>query len=136
MRISWMFALICAVSWLNCSFGATRVTVARAPEGGIQPQAAVDSSGTIHLIFFKGNPSAGDIFYARQRPQDENFARPGRVNSEPAAAMAIGTIRGAQMAIGRVRVHVAWNGLTPKGGTYMDAPMLYARLNDAGMGFE
>lgn len=41
------------------------------------------------------------------------------------------------MAVGRAgRVHVAWNGHPPAGGNYLEAPMLYARLNDAGTAFE
>jgi hypothetical protein len=33
------------------------------------------------------------------------------VNSQPESAIAAGTIRGAQLAIGKAgRVHVAWNG--------------------------
>jgi prepilin-type processing-associated H-X9-DG protein len=47
------------------------------------------------------------------------------------------TIRGAQMALGKYgRVHIAWNGHAPEKGSYMEAPMLYTRLNDAGTAFE
>ena len=58
------------------------------------------------------------------------------MNSEPRAAIAAGTIRGAQLALGRNgRVHVAWNGNSaPK--SERGAPMLYARLNAAGDAFE
>jgi hypothetical protein len=115
---------------------ASSITVKHLPEGGIQPQAAVDSQGTVHLLFFKGDPAAGDIFYMRQRAGDANFSRPMRVNGDAQKAFAVGTIRGAQLAVGAGRVHVAWNGLAPKDGTYMDAPMLYTRLNDAGNAFE
>jgi hypothetical protein len=62
-----------------------------------------------------------------------------RVNSQPGSAIAAGTIRGAQIALGKAgRVHVAWNGsgrAIPK-GPGGGAPMLYARLNDAGTAFE
>jgi len=63
-----------------------------------------------------------------------------RVNSQPSSAVAMGTIRGAHLAIGRKgRVHVAWNGsmktARPKNPT-MGSPMLYSRLNDAGTAFE
>jgi hypothetical protein len=40
-----------------------KVTLIRTPDGGIQPQAAVDSQGTTHLIYYKGDAGAGDIFY-------------------------------------------------------------------------
>jgi hypothetical protein len=72
---------------------------------------------------------------------------PVRVNSQDGSAIALGTIRGAQMSVGRAgRVHVAWNGsgiASPTGppnpedpASRESAPMLYARLNDAGTAFE
>ncbi len=116
---------------------ASKVTLLRTPDGGIQPQAALDAKGVAHLIYFKGDPMAGDVFYARGAG-DGQWSKPLRVNSQVGSAIATGTIRGAQIALGRGgRVHVAWNGsgkAEPKapGG----APMLYARLSDAGAAFE
>ncbi len=115
---------------------AEPVTVLRTPDRGLQPQAAVDSAGVIHLIYYKGEAGNGDIFYVRREPGTLDFNSPLRVNTEPGSAMAAGTIRGAQLAVGHGKVHVAWNGHAPKGGSYMDAPMLYTRLNDAGNAFE
>ncbi|MFO0890949.1 MAG: hypothetical protein U0790_17625 [Isosphaeraceae bacterium] len=117
----------------------TRVQVLSTPDGGIQPQAAVDARGNVHLVFYKGDPAAGDLFYARLKPGEASFSTPFRVNSQDGSAIAMGTIRGAQIAVGKSgRVHVAWNGsgrgkvANPNGGS----PMLYARLNDAGSAFE
>ena len=45
--------------------GSDRVTVLRTPDGGIQPQAVIDAKGVIHLIYFKGNPFEGDLFFRR-----------------------------------------------------------------------
>jgi hypothetical protein len=116
---------------------AARVTLIRTPESGIQPQAAVDSAGVVHLIYYKGDSTGGDIYYAKRAPGHAAFSKSIRVNSRSASAIAMGTIRGAQLAIGRNgRVHVAWNGHAPEKGSYKDAPMLYTRLNDAGTGFE
>src|SRR6266700_7781444 len=81
------------------------------PDDGIQPQAAVDSKGVVHLIYFKGDPKAGDIFYVRREP-GRDFSKAIQVNSQPHTAMAMGTIRGAQLAVGKNgRVHVAWDGM-------------------------
>ncbi len=109
------------------------------PDGGIQPQAAVDDRGAIHLVYFKGDPADGDLFYCRTDPGALGFSRPVRVNRQPGSAIAIGTIRGGQIAIGRGgRVHVAWNGSdgarpkNPAGST----PMLYARSDADGKTFE
>ncbi len=116
-----------------------QVTAARVPSKGIQPQVAVDGKGAVHLIYFSGDPAAGDIFYVRSENGGDTFSRPLRVNSEPASAIAIGNIRGAHLALGKNgRVHVAWMGSSkamPKGPG--DAtPMLYTRLDDAGTAFE
>jgi len=116
-----------------------KVTMRRVPEGGIQPQVAVDHAGTVHMVYYKGDPGHGDLYYVRSRDGGDTFSAPLRVNSVAGSAIATGNIRGASIAIGRNgRVHVAWNGshvLTP-GPVYGKEPMLYTRLNDAGTAFE
>ena len=115
------------------------VHLIRTPQGGLQPQVAVGRDGAVHLIYFLGDPEGGDIYYVRQTPGAPDFSEPLRVNSQPGSAIAIGTIRGAQIALGRNgRVHVAWNGsrqAEPKGPGGA-TPMLYTRMNDAGTAFE
>ncbi len=114
------------------------VKVVRVPEGGIQPQLQTDSRGRIHLIYFKGDPTAGDIFYARSDDGGATWSKPVQVNSQPASALAIGTVRGPRLALGRKdRVHVAWMGSkTAEPKVAGRTPMLYARLADAGDAFE
>src|SRR5262245_30106236 len=56
-----------------------KVSVIRTPDGGLQPQTAVDASGTLHLIYFKGDPKAGDIFYARRKAGEMEFSKALRV---------------------------------------------------------
>jgi len=121
------------------------VRVSRVPGGGLQPQVAIDGQGTLHLIYYAGDPQQGDLFYLKSTDGGTTFSRAIRVNSQPGSAIAVGTIRGAQLAVGKDRrVHVAWNGssdATPAGPLNPDSgklgmPMLYARLNDAGIAFE
>jgi hypothetical protein len=116
----------------------SKVTLLRVPNGGIQPQVVVDSEGVVHLIYFKGDPAAGDIFYVHSENGGRTFSRPLRVNSHAGSAIAIGNIRGAHLAVGKNgRVHVAWNGsgkAEPKGPNGA-SPMLYTRLDDAGTSF-
>jgi len=119
----------------------SKVGLIRAPEGGIQPQASVDAKGVVHLIYFKGEPQGGDIFYVRRKADEEAFSPPIRVNRQAASAIATGTIRGAQLAIGRNgRVHVAWMGGQGAARAAVNGkeitPMLYTRLNEAGTAFE
>ena len=107
-----------------------RVRVIKTPDGGIQPQAAVDARGVLHLIYFKGEPGKGDLFYVRREPGKEEFSQPIRVNSQRGSAIAIGTIRGGQLAVGKdQRVHVTWNASDNK-ATFC------TRLDDAGTAFE
>ncbi|HLK55266.1 MAG TPA: hypothetical protein VKU00_01800 [Chthonomonadaceae bacterium] len=139
-----VFCLLSGLLMMLCLAGKTslaapgQVTLLKTPDGGIQPQAAMDSKGVVHLIFFKGDPQAGDLYYTRMSPGERGFRPTLRVNSQPGSAIAIGTIRGGQIAIGKDDVvHVAWNGsgvAEPKGPG--GNPMLYTRLNAAGTGFE
>jgi hypothetical protein len=99
----------------------------------------VDERGALHLIYLSGEPGASDVFYVRRAKGEAGFSAPLRVNSQPGSAIAIGTIRGAQIALGKNgRVHVAWNGSNKaeQRSQGNSAPMLYARMNDAGNGFE
>lgn len=114
----------------------TAVTLLRLPDGGIQPQVAVDDRGAGHLVYLAGDPAHADVYYTRL-DRDGRFSRPLRVNSQEGSAMATGTIRGAHLALGRGgRVHVAWHGssVAPRAGDA--APVLYTRMNDAGTAFE
>jgi hypothetical protein len=118
---------------------ADLVTLMRVPDAGIQPQVAVDGDGAVHLIYFKGDPKAGDLFYVRSTDDGANWSKAVRVNSEANAAIAMGNIRGAHLALGKGnRPHVAWMGsskVTPEGNN-KKTPMLYTRLSDKGDAFE
>lgn len=103
---------------------SAEVALLRVPNGGIQPQAVTDDSGRIHLVYFKGDPRAGDLFYVPKDAGAADFSQPLRVNQSPTNAIAVGTIRGAQIALGRnSRLHVVWNAANGKA-------MFYTRLTD------
>ncbi|MEX2217540.1 MAG: sialidase family protein [Phycisphaerales bacterium] len=118
---------------------APLVETARLPDGGIQPQAAVGEDGIIHLLYYKGDPRAGDLFYVTRAPAETTWSKAVRVNSQPGSAIAVGTDRGGQIALGRGGfVHVAWNGshkATPS-GPERSSPMLYSRLPPGASEFE
>jgi hypothetical protein len=119
--------------------GEKQVTLAKTPGRGIQPQAVVDARGNLHLLYFQGDPAAGNLMYVRRDAGSTAFSAPVRVNSQEGSAIAVGTIRGGHLAVGKGgRVHVAWNGSSkamPK-NPIAGSPMMYARLNDAGSAFE
>jgi len=132
-----------ALSWLVCSGFAVADTNSfvhflHTPDQGLQPQALMDQHGALHLVYLKGEPSGCDVFYARRAPGQVEFSAPLRVNSEPGSAIAIGTVRGAQLALGsHDRLHVVWNGAQPaRNPGAKGAPMLYSRLDDSGRQFE
>jgi hypothetical protein len=118
---------------------AGAVTLLRVPEKGIQPQVAVDAKGIVHMIYFRGRPGGGDVFYVRSDDFGAHFSAPLQVNSQPGSVIAIGTIRGAHLALGKNgRVHVAWmgSGKAEQHEHGHATPMLYSRLNDHGTAFE
>lgn len=133
---------VCALAILGFAVVAQAMTATvelkRVPEGGIQPQVATGPNGAIHLVYFKGDPAAGDLYYSRSSDGGTTFSPALRVNSVAGTAIAIGNIRGARIALGRYgQVYVAWNGsqLAAKlnGGR---TPMLYTRLDKRSKAFE
>ena len=118
---------------------APPVLTMRVPNGGVQPQVAVDVKGVVHMIYMAGQPATSDIFYVRSADGGKTFSAPIRVNHQPGSAIAIGTVRGAHLAVGRNgRVHVAWMGsgsAKPK-AVGRATPMLYTRSTADGAGFE
>jgi hypothetical protein len=129
--------VVCLCSALSGTVSTPRVELRRVPEGGIQPQIAVDQNGNVHLVYFKGDPSAGDLFYMKSR-DGITFSDRIQVNSVPGSAIAVGNIRGPRIAVGpRGHVYIAWNGSAKMGNPVQGlSPMLYTRLNDAGTAFE
>jgi hypothetical protein len=121
------------------------VRLVRVPHGGLQPDVVLDAARTLHLLYFTGQASAGDLMYVRSTDEGATFTPPVRVNSQPGSAIATGTIRGGQLAIGRNgRAHVSWNGsdaarprglVNPASGK-AEAPFLYTRSNAEGTAFE
>lgn len=122
--------LILVTAFTLVSRAPAEVLQERVPEGGIQPQVAVTPAGIVHLVYLKGDPKACDIRHTTRRAEGGDWSTPVTVNSEPRSAIAAGTIRGAQLALGKDgSVQVIWNGNT--GGRkemMMRAPLLHARL--------
>lgn len=139
VRSALLVLLAGAVVLTSRPAAATGVTTARVPGGGLQPQAAVDAAGITHLVYLKGDPAACDVYYARSVDGATTWSPAARVNSVPGSAVALGTVRGAHLAVGPDgRPHVAWmgSGTASPRGPGNATPMLYARLADDGKSFE
>ncbi len=71
------------------------VSTVRVPNGGIQPQIAIDDQGVLHMVYFSGEAAHGDLYYVRSGDGGATFSVPIKVNSHPGSAIATGNIRGA-----------------------------------------
>jgi len=129
----------------SSSPSADVVRLLRVPHDGIQPEAIAAADGVLHLLYFSGPPASGNLFYVRSSDGGATFSTPVRVNSQDGSAVATGTIRGGQLALGRNgRVHVVWNGsdaALPKAPAAPSSgrpgfPLLYTRSNPEGTVFE
>ena len=123
---------------LFCTAGlvmAADVSFERVPEDGVQPQIASAADGTLHLVYLKGAQRGQDVRHASKQPGGA-WSKPRTVNSAPGSAIAMGTIRGAQIAIGKDNtLHIVWNGPGDhKRG--IPAPLLYTRSLDGGASFQ
>ncbi len=115
---------------------AEAVQVLAAPEQGIQPRALVDTKGVLHLVWYAGSAKGGNLFHAT-RLENKTWSTPVRVNSIADSAVAAGTIRGAQVAIGRDGcLHVVWNGFDANAPKGTPLPLYYTRSLDGGNTFE
>jgi hypothetical protein len=113
-----------------------RVEVLSVPEQGIQPRTLVDGKGILHLLWYAGGAKGGNLFHAT-RQADKSWSTPVKVNSIPDSAIAAGTIRGAQFALGRDGyLHVIWNGFRETDGKAEPMPLYYTRSADGGKTFE
>ncbi|MDE2125069.1 MAG: exo-alpha-sialidase [Armatimonadetes bacterium] len=114
-----------------------RVICQRLQSGAIQPQSAVDSSGRVHVVFYRGPAQAGNLYYERLAQDGAVQVGPIRVNSVPGTALATGTVRAAQIAVGRGgAVYVAFNGLGPKSAAgYPEMYEAFTRIPAGGSSF-
>lgn len=128
--------------WVISLFGshvvAAEVEVQRLPESAYRSQAAVDASGTIHIVYAH-QEQRGNLFYVQKRRGEDGFSLPIPVNSAPNCTAAF------NMAVGEAgRVHVLIRPNAKYSREKLGRPvkfddlkyMLYCRLNDAGTAFE
>lgn len=105
------------------------IRVERLPTGAVQPKLVRSSNGTLHLVYLSGDSKAADVYYqSRPAAPDSKWSDPVRVNSEAGSAIAIGTIRGPDITLGRGdSVHVVWNGSSKATANSTNgSPFLYA----------
>ena len=112
-----------------CGGSAPGVDVLRAPAGASLPQAAVDGDGRLHLIYYTGSMSSGDLWHVTRARGAADWSAPQRVNSRPHSVTGLGPVDGGQLAMGPDgRLHVTWFHRDP-------TRFFYTRTDDFG-GFE
>ena len=123
--------VVLAAGWLAVTFpGAPAVEVARIPEGGRMPRAVIDPAGTVHVIYFEGVMSGGDLLHVSRAAAGSGWTDPVRVNSERRSAVGMGPIDGGQVALDSAgRLHAVWFQTNP-------TRIFYARSGAGGAGFE
>ncbi len=129
IRIALVAAVLTSLQACTVLGTSPEVSVLRAPADAKLPQVAIDDAGTLHLVYYIGSMSSGDLFHVSRAPEATEWSAPVQVNSQPHSVTGVGPIDGGQIAIGPDGLlHVAW---------FHNNPMrfYYARSDGAG-GFE
>ena len=96
-----------------CLATSEPVTLMRIPDDGRMPQASIDRDGTIHLMYYRGAMTGGDLFYVNRSRNTSEWSTPTRVNSTPRSAIGMGPMDGGDMVFDQGptdggRIHAAW----------------------------
>ena len=104
-----MKATLLSILFAGTLVAAPKVSLVNLPMHGEQPQVVTDAKGVAHIVFLSGKERATDVYYVTR--SSGKFSKPMKVNQIAGSAVAMGTIRGPHLALGKYgRVHVAWNG--------------------------
>ena len=124
-------AALLAAGWLALDFlGRPGVEVARIPEGGRMPRAVIDPAGAVHVIYFEGVMSGGDLLHVSRAAGESGWTAPVRVNSERRSAVGMGPMDGGHVALDAAgRLHAVWFQTNP-------ARIFYARSAPGAAAFE
>jgi hypothetical protein len=103
------------------------------PGGGSVPDAEIDATGTIHLVYLAGD----DVYYVKSTDEGQTFSKPIRVNTEAGFASG-GKYRGPDLAIGvNGLIHVVWyNAAYQQKRPKDDWGVMYAQLRPGENSFE
>ena len=64
-----LLPLLLVAGVCTASTAAPTIEFLRIPSGGLQPEGAIDADGNLHLLYFAGEPAAGDLYYTRPPPR-------------------------------------------------------------------
>ena len=100
------------------------------PSGGMQPVTCNGPDDTVHLAWLQGDPKGADVYYQALPAGVTNGSAPIRVNSTTDTGIAVGTVRGVTVALGRKSaVHIVWNGSSAAAmDSKQGSPVFYSHL--------
>ena len=112
-----------------CAGPLPSVSILRAPEGATLPQVVIDATDTLHLVYYTGSMSSGDLFHVTRAPDAADWSAPQPINSQPHSVTGLGPVDGGQLAIGPDGLlHVTWfphGSTTP--GPIIQVPSSHSR---------
>jgi len=127
--LDWVLFGVVVTLATSCVGPIPSVSIFRAPEGASLPQVVVDEMDTLHLVYYTGSMSSGDLFYVTRLLDGGTWSVPQRVNSRPHSVTGLGPIDGGQLAIGPDGLlHITW--------FHRDPARFYYTKSDFAGGFE
>ena len=105
----WVLLVFAVVLGAGCVGPVPNVNLLRAPEGASLPQIVIDTTGTLHLVYYAGSMSSGDLFHVTRGSEASEWSAPQRVNSQAHSVTGLGPIDGGQVVVGPDGLlHVTW----------------------------
>jgi hypothetical protein len=131
---AFLAALLVIVSQLCVAAAMPEVRIEATPDDGVQPRLVTDTSGNVHLLYFKKRlraPAAreGNLYYRQYLPEQGQFSQPIKVSSQAFNIQSYSIARAAMAIDGEGRAHVMW--YLPRSEKYF-----YARSNAERTAFE
>ena len=81
-KTRWVLLVFTVALGAGCVGPVPNVNLLRAPEGASLPQIVIDTTGTLHLVYYAGSMSSGDLFHVTRGSEASEWSAPQRVNSQ------------------------------------------------------
>lgn len=123
----------CLFLFTLAAASAADMLVVRLPQDALQPRTAALGDGTTAVVYFHGDPKAGDV---KITTLDDSGKVGGtvQVSTLETRAVAMGTVRGPAIAVGaRGTRHVLWHGTAGSAADGKGSALYYVHMNGGGM---
>lgn len=111
---------------------ASEVIQVRLPNGALQPRAETANDGATQIVFLEGNPQACEVKLA-SLSRTGVLSAPMTISSPSSQAVAMGTVRGPSLAIGKDGVRfVLWHGKNGSASGGKGSALFFTRVDGNG----